>query len=56
MAARGEQVEPVGLIAAWRARVTQQFAKGEIANALARGAAWSIGINVGGYALARPHV
>jgi len=52
MSVAGEQLERVGPIAAWRARLSQQFASGGIAHTLARGAIWSITINVGGYALA----
>ncbi|HEY2855849.1 MAG TPA: oligosaccharide flippase family protein [Gemmatimonadaceae bacterium] len=52
MSATGEELEPVGAIATWRARLSQQFAKGGIAHTLARGAVWSVGINVGGYLLA----
>ncbi|HKW48371.1 MAG TPA: oligosaccharide flippase family protein [Gemmatimonadaceae bacterium] len=52
MSASGEQIEPVGLIAAWRSKLLVYFAEGGIARTLARGAVWSIAINVGGYALA----
>jgi len=51
MSATGEQIERPGLIAASRARLTRYLAKGGIAQALARGAAWSVGINVAGQAL-----
>ena len=52
MSATGEQLDRVGAIAAWRARLSQQFARGGIAHTLARGAVWSVSINVGGYLLA----
>ena len=51
MSATGEQLEQPGLLAASRARLTRYLAKGGIAQALARGAAWSVGINVAGQAL-----
>jgi len=49
MSAGGEQLERVSPIAAWRARLLQPFARGEIGHTLARGAFWSVVINVGGY-------
>lgn len=52
MSAGGEQLERAGPIAALRARFTRQFANGGVAHSLARGAVWSLGINVGGYGLA----
>lgn len=51
MSASGEQLAPLGLIGTLRVRFTQYFANDGIANALARGAVWSMAINVGGYGL-----
>ena len=52
MSAGGEQLERVGPISVWRSKLRQRFVEGGVAHTLARGALWSMGINVVGYALA----
>lgn len=52
MSASGQRLERVGPIAGWRARLARTFALGGLARILARGAIWSVTINVGGYAVA----
>ena len=51
MSASGEQLDRAGLVSTLRIRCARYFAKDGIADALARGAVWSIAINVGGYGL-----
>ena len=52
MSASGEQLQRIGPIAAWRARVSAQLVGTSIGRTLARGAVWSVGANAGGYGLA----
>ena len=51
MSASGEQLGGIGLVSTLRVRFARFFATDAIAQALARGAFWSIAINVGGYGL-----
>jgi O-antigen/teichoic acid export membrane protein len=51
MSAGGEHLESVSPATGWRAKIRERFADGGIARVLARGAIWSIGINVAGYSL-----
>ena len=51
MSASGEHLEPVSPVAGWRAKIRARFAVGGLAQTLARGAIWSITINVTGYTL-----
>jgi O-antigen/teichoic acid export membrane protein len=52
MSASGEQLQPIGPIATWRARLSAQLVGNSIGRTLARGAVWSVGANAGGYGLA----